>query len=211
MADTAGADCWVLGTLDLRSGKRTELRETLVKDQTAHQNLALELPAWSPDGTKIAYTRLDQGLDTRELWIVNADGTHPSKVELDADVSVMEPRWSPDGTRVSFTSLRWSSVTVSDSAVYVADIGSGHVERVTTGSTTAVRQLCCAEWIDNARLRVGDPTNPGRFWLATLGANPPEPQLLADLADSLPSRVSTYSAPGDPGRTFFWQPGSGPP
>jgi hypothetical protein len=213
VADTAGPDCWVLSTLELRSGKRTELRETLVKDQTAHQNLALELPAWSPDGTKIAYTRLDQGLDTRELWIVNADGTNPAKVELDADVSVMEPRWSPDGTRVSFTSLRWPSVTVSDSAVYVADIASGHVERVTTGSDSAARQLCCAEWIDDTRLRVGDPTNPGRFWLASLGATPPESQLLADLADSLAAiktsgRVSTYSAPGDPGRTFFWQPGS---
>jgi len=216
IAETAGANCYVLSIIDLRTGSRTELDATLVKDQTSVENRALELPAWSPDGTKIAYTRLDEPLDARELWIVDADGSNPSKIELDADVSVMEPRWSPDGNRVAFTSRTWPSVTVSDSAVYVADIHTGHAERVTTGSTSATRQLCCAEWIDDSHLRVGDPTDPNRFWLATLGLSPPEAGLLADLTDALaandPSlRVSTYGAPGDPGRTFFWQPGSGQP
>ncbi len=213
VAETAGANCYVLSIIDLRTGARTELDRTLVKDQTTVENRALELPAWSPDGTKIAYTRLDERLDIRELWIVNADGSNPAKVELDAGVSVMEPRWSPDGNRVSFTSLMWPSVTVSDSAVYVADIHTGHVERVTTGSNSATRQLCCAEWIDDSHLRVGDPTDPNQFWLATLGVSPPEARLLADLTDALAAndpalRVSTISAPGDPGRTFFWQPGS---
>ncbi len=216
VAETAGANCYVLSIIDLRTGTRTELGSTLVKDQTSVENLALELPAWSPDGTKIAYTRLDEPHDSRELWIVNADGTNPAKVELDADVSVMEPRWSPDGTRISFTSLTWPSETVSASAVYVANVESGHVERVTTGSNSAARQLCCAEWTDDTHLRVADQTGPDKFWLATLGTNPPEAQLLADLTGALaaidPSpRVSTYSAPGDPGRTFFWQPVSALP
>jgi hypothetical protein len=212
VAETAGANCYVLSVIDLRTGSRTELPETLVKDQTPTQNLALELPAWSPDGTKIAYTRIDEGFSVRELWIVNADGSNPARVTLDADVSPMEPRWSPDGTRVSFTSLTSSP----NSAVYVADIASGHVERVTTGSSSAARQLCCAEWTDNSHLRVADPTDPNKFWLATVGANPPEAPLLVDLTGALaanvpPLRVTTYSAPGDPGRTFFWQPGSGRP
>ena len=216
VAETAGANCYVLGIIDLRTGARTELDTTLVKDQTPVENRALELPAWSPDGTKIAYTRRDETLDVGELWIVNADGSNPSKVDLDADVSVMEPRWSPDGSQISFTSLTWPSVTVSDSAVYVADVHTGHVERVTTGSNPAAGQVCCAEWIDDSHLRVGHPTNPDAFWLATLGANPPQARLLADLTGSLaanepPLRPVTISAPGDPGRTFFWQPGSALP
>jgi len=213
VAETAGANCYVLSVIDLRTGSRTELDQTLVKDQTASQNLALELPAWSPDGTKIAYTRLDEPLDTRELWIVNADGSHPSKVTLDVHVSPMEPRWSPDGSRISFTSLTWPSETISDSAVYVADMATGHVERVTTGSSAPDRQLCCAEWVDDSHLRVGHPTEPDAFWLATLGASPPQVRLLTDLQASLaaiepPLRPTPVSAPGDPGRTFFWQPGS---
>lgn len=35
-------------------------------------------PSWSPDGTKIAYTRLVGGTGPGvELWVVNADGTSP--------------------------------------------------------------------------------------------------------------------------------------
>ena len=55
VAETAGANCMVLSILDLRTGTLTDLGRTLVKDQTFGQNgqnLALELPAWSPDGTQ---------------------------------------------------------------------------------------------------------------------------------------------------------------
>jgi WD40-like Beta Propeller Repeat len=211
VADTAGAYCYTLNIVDLRTGRRTDLGRTLVKDQTATQNVALELPAWAPDGTKIAYTRLDERLDARELWIVNADGTSPSRVALDGDVSVMDPRWSPDGTRIAFTSLTWPSATVSDSAVYVAALSSGHLELVTTGSGSAANQACCAEWIDNDHLRVSDPTSPDRFYQVPLDAGSGEARLLVDLTDALAAirssgPVVTVSAPGDPGRRFFWQP-----
>ncbi len=211
VADTAGAYCYTLDTVDLRTGRQSELDSTLVKDQTGKQNIALELPAWSPDGTRIAYTRLDETLQTRELWIVDADGTSPSRIALDADVSVMEPRWSPDGARISFTSLTWSTPTVSESEVGVVDLSTGHVRRVTPGSGAGGDQACCADWIDNDHLRVADPAHPDRFSAVALDASPGEARLLADLAASfaripLPGPVTTVSAPGDPGRTFFWQP-----
>lgn len=52
-------------------------------------------PAWSPDGTKIAYTDGD-------LWIVNADGTQPLRITNTPDVREDCPTFSPNGSRVAF-------------------------------------------------------------------------------------------------------------
>ncbi len=212
VAETAGANCMVLSILDLGTGTLTDLGHTLVKDQTGGRNLALELPAWSPDGTRIAYTRLDETLDTRELWLVDADGTHPARVAIPADVSVREPRWSPDGTRISFTSQTWLTESTSESVVYVVDLATGRLDRVSIASGPDDRQLCCAAWLDDTHLRVQEATGDGdRAWLISLDAAAHEPELLVDLTDALeaidpPGRVVIRSAPGDPGRTFQWQP-----
>jgi dipeptidyl aminopeptidase/acylaminoacyl peptidase len=213
VAETAGANCYVLGILDLRIGQQTDLNETLVKDQTNNQNRSLELPAWSPDGTKIAYTRQDETLYKRELWVINADGSDPTRAAVAADVSPQEPRWSPDGTRIAFTSETQLSDGAPDSAVFVLDVTTGRLEGVTIDSDPAARQLCCAEWIGTTQLRVegGARTDPDRFWLVALDAIPHETHVLVDLTESLaaidsPHTATTRSAPGDPGRTFFWQP-----
>jgi hypothetical protein len=213
VAETAGANCWVLTTIDLRTAKRTELNRTLVRDQTARENLALELPAWSPDGTKIAYAVLDQARGTSELWVVNGDGSNPRMVDLDGAMPVSGPRWSPDGTRISFTSVRWLSDTESDSAIAVVELATGHVTRLTVGTSPGPQHVCCAEWIDEASLRVQgwNSDDADRFWVVRSDGVPAEPTLLADLTDALatsdpPLRPMMRSAPGDPGRSMFWQP-----
>jgi Tol biopolymer transport system component len=66
-------------------------------------------PTWSPDGSRIAWTRGPDGLGgTNQLWLMNADGTSKDRIYLDrafrGDVS--DPTWSPDGERLVFTTNR---------------------------------------------------------------------------------------------------------
>ena len=57
-------------------------------------------PAWSPDGTRIAFA-LDSGEAgcCLSLWVMNADGTALARI---GDVRGSSPTWSPDGTRIAF-------------------------------------------------------------------------------------------------------------
>jgi hypothetical protein len=60
-------------------------------------------PAWSPDGTKIAFVSERDGND--EIYVMNADGTGQVNVTNDPAFEV-EPAWSPDGTEIAFESDR---------------------------------------------------------------------------------------------------------
>ena len=58
-----------------------------------------EAPAWSPNGTEIAFA--SGGVKYEQIWIVGVDGTNLRRLTkpngLDAD-----PQWSPDGHRIVF-------------------------------------------------------------------------------------------------------------
>jgi len=59
-------------------------------------------PAWSPDGTKIAFQSDRAG--TPEIYVVNADGSNP--LQITSTGGSFRPAWSPDGTKIAFTSTR---------------------------------------------------------------------------------------------------------
>jgi len=68
-------------------------------------------PAWSPDGTKIAFVRFEQLAGRRwdeGIYVANADGSDASKVYesgLRIPISLSSVRWSPDGSKIGFVEI----------------------------------------------------------------------------------------------------------
>ena len=56
-------------------------------------------PAWSPDGTRLAFTSKRGEDENASLYIINLAGGEPEKI-LELPYGVAQPKWMPDGTGV---------------------------------------------------------------------------------------------------------------
>jgi Tol biopolymer transport system component len=69
----------------------------------------VEYPAWSPDGTKIAFMVQEPGASgadpNYDIFVMNADGTGLARL-TDAPGEDGWPAWSPDGTKITFSTSR---------------------------------------------------------------------------------------------------------
>lgn len=90
-----------------------------------------EEPAFSPDGSKIAFVsdRAGEG----DIYVMNADGGGQKSLTGDIGGTVRQPSWSPDGTQIVYT---------NNNVVYVMnDDGTGK-KRMTDGTEPTFSPDC---------------------------------------------------------------------
>ena len=200
--------CMFITTMDLRSGERTELTET---QRNARHGVAL--PAWSQDGSRIAFTTetnqflSESDVPIAKLSIVGADGKNLRRLDL-GDLSVAAPQWSPDGDLIAFTSEAWhGDVFVQD--IYTVRPDGSDLRQLTSDGASA-----WPEWTgsNTIRFRRGDDGRQANsstaIWLMDRdGSNAQE---LVDLSTAwggeIAGQIGWIMVPGDPGRALFWQP-----
>jgi TolB protein len=82
-------------------------------------------PAWSPDGARIAFVRLDGGNDFfGHIYVMDADGSHPRVLTTGGG-----PRWSPDGKKIAIhrlEALEGKAVT----SLWVIDVDGSNARRL---------------------------------------------------------------------------------
>lgn len=79
-------------------------------------------PTWSPDGTRLAYTSLENG--EANIYIMNADGSNKQRLTSGSDLNTF-PDWSPDGRYIIFQ--RGQN---ANAAVYRMPVTGGTPERL---------------------------------------------------------------------------------
>jgi dipeptidyl aminopeptidase/acylaminoacyl peptidase len=121
-------------------------------------------PAWSPDGTRVAFLRAADG--PPQLWLLPADGGEPEQLTT-LPLGAGAPVWSPDGSKIAFAAAvdfraaageddkarakRAAAPIVTDRLDYQAD-GAGllrtmrqHLHVLDLG-TQQCRQLTSGDW-----------------------------------------------------------------
>lgn len=92
--------------------------------QVTHNNLSGQYVKWSPDEQKLLFVSEQDG--NQELYVMDSDGTHQTRLTYTVDEDESWPTWSPDGSRILYLSEGGEN-----RELYVMDADGSHQMRLT--------------------------------------------------------------------------------
>jgi hypothetical protein len=102
-----------------------------------------ETPAWSPDGSRLAFT------SGGDIYVINADGSGQARLTNDPSLDSFRS-WSPDGSKIGFTSVRDGNLEV-----YVMNADGANPTRLTSLDLVS-EPAWSRDWTKIAFARSGD-------------------------------------------------------
>jgi hypothetical protein len=97
-----------------------------------HGETQVDNPIWSPDGSRIAFTRTACGYCPPALFVVAAEGSRQERLaEID---NAFQPTWSPDGRRIAFL------LPGARSGIYVMRVCAGRPRMLVRGAAGSRRR-----------------------------------------------------------------------
>lgn len=98
------------------------------RDHTLRPDASEADPAYTADGTRLAYTEypVRSGVGSRVI-VADAEGRGPAPLtpELPPGVAQREPAWSPDGTMIAFAEIRWTADGRQECSIRIVRVADG--------------------------------------------------------------------------------------
>lgn len=148
-------------------------------------------PAWSPDGTRIAFQAYWDG--NYHIWTVAGDGSG-LRQHTRGPYDHREPHWSPDGERIAFSSDRAGHYDV-----WTLRLTDGSVERVTDAAGSEYGPAFSPTGASLAHAAAGDAGAAGIWVVDGEGIDAPRRRVAE--ADGAQVNAPAWSADG---RTLFY-------
>lgn len=114
-----GTDLWLID----RDGRSRHLLMACGDERCA-------LPAWSPDGKRVLFSRQSAQEPYPRIWLLALDNSQVKPLFDDAAVYGVEALWSPDGRRISVYDPAWQ-------VIRILNLESGQYQSIATPYQTA--------------------------------------------------------------------------